>query len=60
MKLNYLISGMIAVVASIQTVSTYTTKDSKNEAYLIYTPFHPTDEDRFENSETRRKKNELE
>jgi len=36
---------MIAVVASIQTVSTYTTKDSKNEAYLIYTPFHPTDED---------------
>ena len=41
---------MIAVVASIQTVSTYTTKDSKNEAYLIYTPFHPTDEDRFEKS----------
>ena len=38
---------MIAVVASIQTIADYTVPDTGNKAYIIYTPFHPTQEDRF-------------
>ena len=37
---------MIAVVASIQTIADYTVPDTENKAYIIYTPFHPTDADR--------------
>lgn len=36
---------MVAVVASIQTIADYTTPDTKDKAYIIYTPFHPTGND---------------
>ena len=41
--------GMVAVVASIQTIADYTTPDTKDKAYIIYTPFHPTGNDRYIN-----------
>ena len=45
-KVNFWKIGMIAVVASIQTIADYTVPDTENKAYIIYTPFHPTDADR--------------